>query len=180
LVSFNDQNGQLCYASLGVKAGSPIYEQCAAYVKDASQQIGSLVLSGCFKLNTMESQMDQMEREYKNTCEQAKQYFGYTAEETSFHLNYEDATKEGYLEQNSNNALIGVCITGSFAVLFAVLLFFILRQRKKIKAAEQMVAGQFQQGFGVDIQNYPPAPQNPTDPQNPVEPQNTNYPQSFQ
>lgn len=171
IVSFKDRNGQRCIASLGVKNGSPIMAQCDSYItglQNETMPVGSLTLSGCFSVAAMDGQMYDMQMGYSTTYQELKLY-GYSGENTAMHLNYEDATKEGYLDQHSSDTTIGACITGVFAALLAVALFFTLRQRKKIKAQEQAA----KEAVWRFEQNFAPQPNAPVQPIQPVAPQSS-------
>ena len=135
LVTFKDAEGKMCSASLVTEPGSDIYGTCNNFLKDDTQDIGALTLTGCFTFASIESQSDELQR-YYHSAEAALSSYLIAAHKTSYHLTYEAATKEDYVTGNSSVGIVFLMLTA----LFGMALYFCLRQRKKIKAQELAAA----------------------------------------
>lgn len=140
IVYFGDKNGESYYASLGVEPSSDIYDLCNDFQNDETKYAGDLVLSGCFKVNSFATEMDEKETLYREF------YLKYALEmpgtDTKIHLTYEAATIDGYVEKATNEKTIGASVSGVMAALAGVGLYFAFRQRKKMKAEELAAAQQ--------------------------------------
>lgn len=159
IAAFEDKDGQLCLVSMYAENKADIHDKLEAYDADNDAAYGDLVISGCFTTKKVAS-VDGMSTHYDRTAESYEndfmEYMNRSAKDLNLHLHYVCADAADYESEASNSFMLVIGVV--FLALGALLLFFGVKTKKKLKAEEEARA-RFNANQPTDEPNFYQPPQ---------------------
>ena len=119
VISFEDKDGIVCYASIDLKTYDEFYDICEKFIEDPERKIGDVVFSGCFSCTDFHlKNSDYFEKAYQlHNATRPGVNTGLTFE-------YDFPTAEQYIRNKLETALL-LCIISAVATIpYAILIIF--------------------------------------------------------